>query len=174
MDRYDVIVTSCAGCYNMLSKQYPKMGLSLDADVLHSSEYIWKMLKEGKLHLSKIGSGIKATYHDPCHTGRRGGIFEEPRELLSHMGFELVEMPRNRENALCCGAGGGYKSLSNENATNIAAIRCMEASATGADILVTSCPFCVRNLKDGCKGMDIEVVELVNLVAQAKYEPDTI
>lgn len=171
---YRTIVTACAGCYNMLVEQYPKMGIELGPEILHSTQYIKRLMDQGRLHLSKIGTGIKATYHDPCHIGRKDGIFEEPRYIIRAMGFELVEMPRNREGALCCGAGGGYKSMEDDTATGISRIRDTEAKSTGADILITACPFCVRNLRDGGQGMDLSIVDIVELAANAKYRPDKV
>nr|HOP09644.1 (Fe-S)-binding protein [Candidatus Methanofastidiosa archaeon] len=137
LNRYETVVTPCAGCYNMFVEQYPKMEIDIRPEILHSTQYIARLLETGKLHLSKIGTDIKATYHDPCHIGRRIGIFEEPRVIIKAMGFELAEMGRNRKDALCCGAGGGYKSLSNEKASNIARIRAEEAMSTGAELLIT-------------------------------------
>jgi len=174
LERYDTVVTSCAGCYNMMVVQYPKLGIELDTEVLHITQYIKRTLERGGLHLSKIGNGIKATYHDPCHIGRKVGLFEEPREIIEAMGFELVEMPRSKEKALCCGAGGGYKSFANETAIEIAGIRVLEAMSTGSSLLITSCPFCVRNLKDGGVDMNISIVDLVELVAKARYYPNKI
>ena len=174
LDKYETVVTACAGCYNMIVEQYPKLGIDVRPKILHSSQYIKKLLDEGRIHLSKIGAGTKATYHDPCHIGRMTGIFENPRAIIRAMGFELTEMPRNREGALCCGAGGGYKAIDGESAKRIANERSLEAKGTGSRLLITACPFCVRNLKDGSVGMGINVVDIVELVAQAIYHPDAI
>ncbi|MHA2200994.1 MAG: heterodisulfide reductase-related iron-sulfur binding cluster [Candidatus Thorarchaeota archaeon] len=111
---------------------------------------------------------VKVTYHDPCHLGRHSGIFEEPREILRSVhGIELVEMEWNRKFAKCCGAGGGFRSGREEDAIAIAADRVHEAEATGASILVTSCPFCLRNLQDGADSTEseTEVTSVISLIA---------
>lgn len=170
---YTYLVTACAGCYTNLKSIYPLMGIDIKPTVYHSTQYVSKLLEEGSLHLAKIGTGIKVTYHDPCHLGRHGKIYDEPRDILKKMGFTIVEMPRNREKALCCGGGGGLKSAFDETATKIAGIRATEAYNTKASLLVTTCPFCERNLADGAKinNVPITVVDLTKLVAQAILNP---
>jgi Fe-S oxidoreductase len=137
--------------------------------VYHFTQYVSKLIKEKKLKFTKEIKA-KVTYHDPCHLGRHGGVFEEPREVLKKVpGIELVEMPRNRMGSRCCGAGGGFKSAYNDLAVNIAAERVKEAVATGADILVTTCPFCVVNLQAGAKqiGANIKVLDISELLLEA-------
>jgi Fe-S oxidoreductase len=93
-----------------------------------------------------------------------------PREVIKSVpGLELVEMGRNRMSSQCCGAGGGYKSQFNEFAVNIAAKRVKEAIETGAERIITTCPFCVLNLQQGAKqlGSDIKVMDLSELLAEA-------
>ena len=83
-------------------------------------------------------------------------------------GLELIEMERSRENSRCCGAGGGYKSQFNDFATAIAAERIRDAEATGAEILITCCPFCVLNLTQGAKkiGSNIKVMDLSQVLLE--------
>jgi len=163
------MVTTCAGCYKTTSTDYGKYFSNPTFPVYHFSQFVNKLIKEKKLKFTKEVKA-KITYHDPCHLGRHGGVFDEPREVLKKIpGVELVEMPRNRMGSRCCGAGGGYKSGFNQLAVNIAAERVKEAVATGADILVTTCPFCVLNLQAGAKqiGASIKVLDISELLLEA-------
>jgi len=163
------MVMTCAGCYKTTSTDYGKYFSNPTFPVYHFTQYVNKLIKERKLKFTKELK-VKVTYHDPCHLGRHGGVFEDPREVLKKIpGVELVEMPRNRMGSRCCGAGGGYKSAFNDLAVNIAAERVKEAVATGAEILVTTCPFCVLNLAAGAKqlGADIKVKDIAELLLEA-------
>ncbi|MHA1696099.1 MAG: (Fe-S)-binding protein [Candidatus Helarchaeota archaeon] len=161
------IVTSCAGCYRTLKIDYPKiLGKELPFEILHISEFIFKLMKEGKLKIDKE-KPIKITYHDPCHLGRHAGVFDEPREILKNIPeLELIEMRRIRENSWCCGAGGGVKSGFKDWAVEIAIDRLKEAEQTGAEDLITSCPFCLRNFKDAAKSMgsNLKIFGIVELL----------
>jgi Fe-S oxidoreductase len=161
------LLVSCAGCHRMLSHDYQNL---LDEPptfrVLHIMELLQDIIDNGRLELPSLN--VKVTYHDPCHLGRHSGIFEEPREILRSVhGIELVEMEWNRKFAKCCGAGGGFRSGREEDAIAIAADRVHEAEATGASILVTSCPFCLRNLQDGADSTEseTEVTSVISLIA---------
>lgn len=153
----EIIVTACAGCYGVLKHEYPKLG-ELRAEVLHLSELLLRLLEEGKLDLPEIERRV--TYHDPCHLGRHGGVYDAPRRILKAIpGLELVEMERVRENSLCCGAGGGVRTAHGSFAAELAERRLAEAAATGAELLVTCCPFCEANLVGGLPVLDL--VELL-------------
>lgn len=163
------IITSCAGCYRTLKIDYVDYVEDLESKVLHSIEYIKSVLEEKKIDLKHLG--ITVTYHDPCHTGRNSGLsplYEEPRELLKKLA-NLVEMKTIKENAKCCGAGGGVKKGFPNLALEIAKSRIKEAEETGADYLVSICPFCYRNLSDALKALDsnIKIVDLMELIYQA-------
>jgi Fe-S oxidoreductase len=100
--------------------------------------------------------------------GRHAGVYDEPRRILGAIsGVELIEMEWNSKFSKCCGAGGGFRSGRPDDAIAIAAKRIREAESTGANLLVTACPFCLRNLSDGAKsiGSDIEVRTVESLVA---------
>jgi Fe-S oxidoreductase len=168
------IVTTCAGCYKTSMKDYGRFYSNPTFEVYHFSQYVQKLIKEKRL---KDRKEIKAkvTYHDPCHLGRHMGVFEPPREVLKAIpGVELVEMPRNRMNSRCCGAGGGYKSAFNDFAVNIAAERVKEALATGAEIIANACPFCVLNLEQGAKklGANIKVMDMSEMLLEATEPVD--
>lgn len=140
------IVAPCGGCSKTLKHDYPRwakeLGKPWDIEVLHFAEIYVRLIREGRI---KPGKAIKTkvTYHDPCHLGRSQGIFDEPREILRAIpGVELVEMENIRADSRCCGAGGGVRGNYPAMADKIAEKRINEAVATGADTLVTMCPFC--------------------------------
>jgi heterodisulfide reductase subunit D len=162
------VLASCAGCYRMFSHYYP---LLLDEEntfsVMHSVQLLDQLISDGRLTSQLLNA--KITYHDPCHLGRHAGVYDEPRRILSAIpGVEMVEMEWNRKFSKCCGAGGGFRSGRPEDAIAVAALRVKEAESTGASILVTACPFCLRNLSDGAKsiGSSIEVRTIESLLAQ--------
>jgi heterodisulfide reductase subunit D len=157
------IITSCAGCYRTLKVDYGDYLKDLGIEVLHSIEFIKEFLDKHEVDLKNLD--LTVTYHDPCHTGRNAGdtpLYEEPRTLLRKM-TNLNEMKTIKENAKCCGAGGGLKKGFPELALNIAKSRIKEAEETGADYLVSICPFCFRNLNDAIKDLNsnIKMVDLM-------------
>ncbi|MHA1371372.1 MAG: (Fe-S)-binding protein [Promethearchaeota archaeon] len=158
------IVTSCAGCYRTLKKDYS--GRLKGIEIWHTVEFLEKHFEENNIALNKLDNIV--TYHDPCHLGRHMGLYNAPRNILNKI-VTLIEMKTNREAALCCGAGGGVKKGFPDLALEISKNRIKEAEETGAKTLVSTCPFCVRNLSDGIKalGSDIEMVDLVELILKA-------
>jgi heterodisulfide reductase subunit D len=161
------IITSCAGCYRTLKVDYKDYLEDLNIEVLHTIEFLDSFLKEEKIELKNLG--IKTTYHDPCHTGRNAGLtplYEEPRRILSQIS-EFIEMKTIKENAKCCGAGGGVKKGFPQLALEIAKTRIKEAEDTGAEYLVSICPFCYRNLNDAIKSSNsqIRMVDLIELIS---------
>jgi Fe-S oxidoreductase len=165
------IVTSCADGYTAFKNLYPKLNIKMNFEVQHTVEFLDQLIKEDQLKLTKEVP-LKVTYHDPCHLGRHinPGIYDAPREVIKNIpGIELVEMERIRENAWCCGAGGGVKQSDPDLALWTANARIQEAKATGAAALVTSCGWCERNFKDAVKefGEEIEVYDVAELVHRA-------
>jgi Fe-S oxidoreductase len=161
------IVTSCADGYSTFKTLYPKIKNRNQFEVQHSVEYLEQLIKEGKIKFRRQAS-MKVTYHDPCHLGRHvsPGIFEPPRNIIHSIpGLDLAEMKRNRENAWCCGAGAGVKQANPEFALGTAYERLKEAQATGAEALITSCPWCVRNFKDAAQHyqMDMPVFDIAEI-----------
>ena len=159
------VLTSCSGCYSVMKNEYPKIKRR-NFEVLHVVEYLDRLIQEGKLKPAK-SLDLKVTYHDPCHLGRYSDLFDAPRRILEALpGVELVEMPRSREKSWCCGAGAGVKTTYPDFAAWIGEERVNEAKETGADALVTACPFCEGNLSDVIEataaGMDIyDITDLV-------------
>jgi len=171
----NAVVTACAGCYNTIKNDYPKIVGKPTYELYHLTEYLDKLIKGKRLVLKKDPDkkspylGVKVTYHDPCHLGRHARVFDAPRNVLKAIpGIQVVEMPYNREMAHCCGAGGGYKSAYNYTAENIAAKRVQEAEEVGASFIVTSCPFCQVNLNAGAKkvGSKVKTVDIVQVLEQ--------
>jgi len=159
------IVVACPGCLSAL-RDYHELFDDFDIPVRHISEVLAEAVADGRLKL-RLPEPAVATYHDPCHLGRGCGIFDEPRSVLESMeGLDLVEMERSRELSACCGAGGGVWTAFPELAGEIARKRAAMASATGADLIVTSCPWCEQNLSQYTATKD-----LLELVADCLKEP---
>ena len=97
-------------------------------------------------------------------------LYEIPREIIAKIpGVKLVEMKRNRKHAWCCGAGGGVKSQFPDLAIDISKERIREAIDSGAQILLTSCPFCVGNLQDALKDMSPEQQDKIKVIDIIDY-----
>jgi Fe-S oxidoreductase len=176
----ETLVTGCADCYYGFKVLYDKFGMKGKLEVLHITEYLDRLIKEGKLKPARKVA-MKVTYHDPCHLGRLGepyihwqgrqipgqirifepakefrrgtyGVYQPPRDVLGSIpGVKLVEMDRIKEYAWCCGAGGGVKETNPEFARWTAKKRIDEAEASGAGAIVTACPGCERSFKDTIK-----------------------
>ncbi len=161
-----MMLASCAGCYKTIRQDYPRIG-KVDAKMVHMTSFVNELISTGKLKLDRRVEGT-VTYHDPCHLGRHNLLYEEPRKILESIsGVKLVEMGRTKDEARCCGAGGGVKTAFPELADKIAALRIADAEQTGADMLVTSCPFCYQSLKAAieAKGSRLKMMDLMELVA---------
>lgn len=151
------ILVSCAGCYKTLQEDYKKL-FNVDLDIIHTSQLFEKLIQEYKLNIKR--SNINVTYHDPCHLGRQAHEFNAPREVIKSIA-NLIEMENNRNDAKCCGAGGGVKSAFPEITNSIAKSRLEEAENTKSEVLVTTCPFCKLNLD---KNSSLEVLDLSEFV----------
>ncbi len=117
-------------------------------EVIHISQYLFELINEGRLELTKE-YGKKVTYHDPCYLGRHNGIYDEPREALKKIpGIELIEMADSREDSLCCGGGGGRIWMETPKGERFSDLRLEQAIGVGAEVLVTSCPYCITNFED--------------------------
>ena len=160
------VVTACAGCFRTWKVDMVREGYKYPFEVLHITEYIDRLVQEGRVAFS-APEHLRVTYHDPCHLGRHAEVYEAPRRVLQAVeNLELVEMETNRRYAHCCGSGGGVKSTYGELADKIAARRIAEAEATGADQLITACPFCHRGLEDGAEyaGSEMRIIDLPTFV----------
>ena len=166
------LVTTCAGCLLTFKNLYPQ-GSFNSISIMHIVQYLESLLKEGKLELKPIPSQ-KVAYHDPCDLGRHLGIYDSPRTILKRIpGVELVEFEANRQNAVCCGGGGGYKAVNPEKSLEVASKRVAEAVKAKADLIVSACPSCKRNLQLAAeigqqqKKWNIQVMDITEIVAQA-------
>ena len=187
------LVTPCADGYAAFNYLYPRMQKKLPIEALHMSQFMAMLIDQGRIKFNREISR-RVTYHDPCYLGRMGepylgdwkenkllrpmhkkrsgrqGVYDTPRNIIAAIpGLELVEMERIREYSWCCGAGGGVWEAYPEFATWTAAERIEEALSTGADTLVTNCPWCIRLFRDTVEetGAKIEVVDLAQLVMES-------
>jgi len=173
----EIVITGCSDCYYAFKVLYDKFGMKGGLEVLHTTEYLDRLIKEKKLNPTKTVTA-KITYHDPCHLGRLGesyihwegkeipghirifdppkefrrgtyGVYEAPREILKSIpGLKLVEMDRRKEYTWCCGAGGGVKETNPDFAKWTAKERIEEARSAGAKAMVTACPGCEGNFRN--------------------------
>jgi len=168
------IVTACPHCYNTLKNEYPQFGDEFE--VIHHTEFIAQLLKEGKLRIVKGESGL-VTYHDSCYLGRYNDIYEAPRQILNNMpDITVVEMERNRERSFCCGGGGGRMWLEERIGQRISEMRIEQVIETKAQIVATACPFCLQMFDDAIKAKaaeeSLKVIDIAELAAEsAVYRP---
>lgn len=158
----ETLVTISPHCLNMFKNVYPHYGKM--PNVVHYTEILSQFLNHGDLKFDSGSDGkeVVATYHDPCYLGRYYGIYEEPRKILESIpGVALTEMSENKENALCCGGGGGQ--MWNENETvRPSHERVSQAVETNASVLATACPYCIQNFEDAAKtkGLELKVMDV--------------
>jgi Fe-S oxidoreductase len=140
------ILVSSPHCYHTFKNEYPEFRVNFE--VVHMAQYIFGLIQEGRLELS-MEYARKVTYHDPCYLGRHNGIYEEPRKVFQKIpALELLEMPDSMDDSLCCGGGGGRIWMDTPKGERFSDIRLDQAVATGADVLVTTCPYCISNFED--------------------------
>ena len=161
------LITSCPSCYHMWKHTYAelKLGIKAEFEILHVVQYIYKIVKEGKLTLKPLD--LKVTYHDPCDLGRNSDVYEEPRNLIKMIpGVKFVELENNRKLATCCGGGGNVEAVNVKLSDSIAKIKAHEIIKTGVDIIVTSCQQCVRTIQQALKkeNSKIKAMDISELV----------
>jgi Fe-S oxidoreductase len=149
------ILVTCPHGYNAFKNDYPEFAKQQgiegwDVEVVHHSEFISQLLKDGKLKLEKTQDST-VTYHDPCYLGRHNKLMKTPRSVLSQSGAKIKEMKNNRFHSLCCGAGGGLMWTEETLGKRINHMRTENAMNAGADVISTACPFCMTMLEDGVK-----------------------
>jgi Fe-S oxidoreductase len=156
------ILVSSPHCFHTFKNEYPEFMVNFE--VVHITQYILELIKEGKLEITRE-YGKKVTYHDPCYLGRHNGIFDEPRDVLKRIpGLELIEMPESRDDSLCCGGGGGRIWMETPKGERFSDLRLEQAVKTGAEVLATSCPYCITNFEDSRLNLeDSEVIEIKDI-----------
>lgn len=145
------ILTICPHCYNIFKNDYPDLGGNYE--VIHYTQFLQKFIEDGTLKIPQEKlSDKKVTFHDPCYLGRANQEYNAPRKVLAALGSENVEMKRHKSFALCCGAGGAQMFKEAEKGDKEIFIeRTEEAIETKANIIATSCPFCMTMITDGLK-----------------------
>ena len=148
------IVVSSPHCFETLRKEYAEFMVNFE--VIHMTQLLAGLIRDGRL---KITGTLErtATYHDPCYLGRHNGIFDEPREILAAIpGLTTREMAANRRNSLCCGGGGGRVWMETVKGERFSDLRLEQARATGADLLITTCPYCISMFEDSRLTLELE------------------
>lgn len=150
------IIVSSPHCYHTFKNEYPEFMVHFE--VVHINQYLLELMADGRLEL-KGEFPKRVTYHDPCYLGRHNGIYEEPREVLGQIpGLELVEMEDHGKNSLCCGGGGGRIWMDTPKEERFSDIRLRQAHETGAQVLATSCPYCITNFEESRLNLSFEAV----------------
>ena len=162
------IIVSSPHCYHTFKNEYPEFMVNFE--VVHIVEYISRLISEGRLTIVKE-YGKKVTYHDPCYLGRHNGLYDEPREAFRKIpGLELVEMPEAREDSLCCGGGGGRFWMETPKSDRFANLRLQQALGVGAEVLATSCPYCIGNFEDSKLSVresdDLEIKDITEIIQE--------
>ena len=149
------IVTCDPHAYNTFKHEYPDFGLE-GVEVLHHTELLAQLLEAGRLK-PQHAVNERITYHDSCYLGRYNDQYDAPRYILSHIpGAELVEMQRSRENAMCCGAGGGMMWMEETEGVRVNVARTEQAMAVNPNTIASACPYCLTMMRDGTKAKEVE------------------
>ncbi|WP_279342560.1 (Fe-S)-binding protein [Geotalea sp. SG265] len=162
------VLVSSPHCYHTFKNEYPEFMVHFE--VVFISQYIGELIKDGRLTINKEYAK-KVTYHDPCYLGRHNGIYDEPRAVLQQVpGLDLLEMADNREKSLCCGGGGGRIWMETPKEERFADLRLRQAVDVGAEVLATSCPYCITNFTDSSLDLaeheKVEVKDLTEIILE--------
>ena len=155
-----LVVFARPSCYQMWKEHYPP-----EFEMYHVTEYLHELIVQKRLPMKEIPMAV--TYHDPCDLGRSGRVYEIPREVIRAVpGVTLVEMPRNREDCLCCGGGGNLEMIDPGLSSKIAREKVDEALSTGASAVITACQQCVRTMTTYARRnkVALEVMDVVQLI----------
>lgn len=148
------ILTSSPHCLNAFRNNYVDLKGSVTSE--HYTELLDRLVRQGRLSpVIKVAGTV--TYHDPCYLGRHNGIYEAPRRILQSIpGLTLIEMASNRESSLCCGGGGGTAWSDTPCNQRLGVLRIEEALGTGAEVIATACPYCIRMLTEAARELGVE------------------
>jgi len=163
------ILVSSPHCYHTFTHEYPEFRVHFE--VIHISQFLRDLIADGKIGLTKALPRT-ATYHDPCYLGRHNGFFDPPREVLQRIpGLKFSEMSEMRAESLCCGGGGGRIWMETAKGERFSDLRLMQALETGAEVLITACPYCIANFEDSRLNLEltdkIEIKDLTEVVREA-------
>jgi Fe-S oxidoreductase len=165
------IVVSSPHCFHTFKNEYTELGA--DFEVLHITQFILQLIEQGKLKPEKAYPK-KVAYHDPCYLGRHNKIYDEPRKLLTSIPeLDLVELADNREDAVCCGGGGGRIWMETKKEERLSNLRVDQALETEAQVLALSCPYCMLNFDDSVLNMGksdlLEVRDITEILDSVIY-----
>ena len=161
------IIVSSPHCYHTFKNEYPEFMVHFD--VVHINQFLFQLIREKRLTL-KGELPKTVTYHDPCYLGRHNGVYDEPRNVLQSIsGLKLVEMENHHKNSLCCGGGGGRIWMDTPKEERFSDIRLQQAREAGAEILATSCPYCITNFEESRLNLAyenmIEVKDITEIIS---------
>jgi len=162
------VIASCPHCFNTLAREYPSLGGEFE--VIHHTQLLAQLLDEGRIQLKESLRTGEITYHDPCYLGRWNSEYDAPRRVLQAIpGAKLVEMKRTRNEAMCCGAGGGRVFMEENRGTRINRVRVKQAEETGAGTAALACPFCATMFQEGISSQEVpmESRDIAVLVAES-------
>ena len=165
------IVTLSPHCFDTFLNRYPQDAMQ-GIKVQHYSQFLAELIEHKRLSF-KTRIEKKVTYQDPCYLGRHNDVYDAPRNILHSIpGLEFVEFPKTKEDSLCCGGGGGRMWTDFEvEVERLANIRVKEALEIGAEIMATACPWCLINMVDGVKVVNVEdslkIEDLAELCVEA-------
>jgi Fe-S oxidoreductase len=167
------IITQCPHCYTTLKNDYRQYGA--DLEVVHHTEFISKLIEEGRLKLKASADLGNLVFHDSCYLGRYNAIYDAPRRVIAAAtGKAPTEMERNRDKGFCCGAGGGRMWMEEKEGTLINVARVEEALAKKAETICVCCPYCMTMFDDALKDKEaadkVQVLDLAEVVARALPE----
>jgi Fe-S oxidoreductase len=171
------VLVSSPHCYHTFKNEYAEFMVNFE--VVHIAQYLAELIDAGRLELNQEYVR-KVTYHDPCYLGRHNDIYDQPRVALKAIpGLELTEMPETRENSLCCGGGGGRIWMETPKGERFSDLRLEQAAGVGAEVLVTSCPYCITHFEESRlmlaegegnpadNGNKIEIKDLTEIIHEA-------
>jgi Fe-S oxidoreductase len=142
------IITACPHCFNTIGNEYGQLGGTYK--VVHHSQFLARLVEEGRLRPEYTDQQRSLTLHDPCYLTRYNGVVDEQRSVLAAVpGVELREMEKSGKSTFCCGAGGGRMWMEEQRGVRINAERTRQALETGAETVATACPFCLVMMRDG-------------------------
>jgi Fe-S oxidoreductase len=163
------ILVSSPHCYHTFKNEYPEFRVNFE--VVHIAQLLSELIQAGKITIAK-DYAKKVAYHDPCYLGRHNGIYDEPRSALTRIpGLELRELPEARADSLCCGGGGGRIWMETVKGERFSDLRLEQAIGVGAEVLATSCPYCIANFEDSRLTLKlteaIEVKDVTEIIHEA-------